>query len=168
MCLLLLDDTLVARWLPERVVGYLTQGSRALRWPVVGHGVVAAVAVFVVVMGALQIVTVFRGRPPGGAERVMRWMEPYDLVNRYGLFADMTTVRPEIVVQASNDGERWLDHEFAYKPGDVNRRPGWAAPHQPRLDWQMWFATLGTIKQSPWLINLMVRLLQGSPEVVGL
>lgn len=43
-----------------------------------------------------------------------------------------------------------------------------AAPHQPRLDWQMWFAALGTYKQNPWLMSLTYRLLTGQPEVLAL
>jgi hypothetical protein len=41
-------------------------------------------------------------------------------------------------------------------------------PHQPRLDWQMWFAALGNYRQNPWFGNFCVRLLQGSPEVLAL
>ncbi|HEY5281768.1 MAG TPA: lipase maturation factor family protein [Polyangia bacterium] len=35
-----------------------------------------------------------------------------------------------------------------YKPGDLNHRPAFVAPHQPRLDWQMWFAALGNYRKS--------------------
>ena len=48
---------------------------------------------------------------------------PFHLVNSYGLFAVMTTTRPEIVVQGSADGETWLDYGFPWKPGDPGRRP---------------------------------------------
>lgn len=33
----------------------------------------------------------------------------------------------------------WNTIEFKYKPSDVMTRPRVAAPHQPRLDWQMYF-----------------------------
>jgi len=42
------------------------------------------------------------------------------------------------------------------------------APHQPRLDWQMWFAALGDYRHNPWLISFMQRLLEGSAPVIGL
>ena len=71
-------------------------------------------------------------------------------------------------VQGSNDGVTWLDYDFRYKPGDLRQAPRWVEPHQPRLDWQMWFAALGDYRSSPWFTNFMVRLLQGSPAVVGL
>jgi hypothetical protein len=48
------------------------------------------------------------------------------------------------------------------------RRPKFVAPHQPRLDWQMWFAALGSYRENPWLINVCIRLLEGSPQVLAL
>ena len=44
----------------------------------------------------------------------------------------------------------------------------YSAPHQPRLDWQMWFAALGNYHQNPWLMSLAYRLLSGQPEVLAL
>jgi hypothetical protein len=93
---------------------------------------------------------------------------PFGITNNYGLFAVMTTARDEIILEGSNDGSKWLTYEFSYKPGDVYRWPPVIAPFQPRLDWQMWFAALGTYRNNPWFINFAVRLLQGRPEVTGL
>jgi hypothetical protein len=98
----------------------------------------------------------------------MAWVAPFRSINSYGLFAVMTTSRPEIIIEGSNDGETWLAYEFKWKPGDPLQRPRFVAPHQPRLDWQMWFAALDTYQNNPWLINFMVRLLEGSPEVLAL
>jgi hypothetical protein len=42
-----------------------------------------------------------------------------------------------------------------------------AAPHQPRLDWQAWFAALGTYQHNPWLVNLVYHILNGTPEVTA-
>ena len=110
----------------------------------------------------------FTTRWPKPLEQLMEWLEPFRLVNSYGLFAVMTTERPEIVVEGSDDGVHWRAYEFKWKPGEVNRRPRFVAPHQPRLDWQMWFAALGTYAENRWFVNLCGRLLQGSPEVSGL
>ena len=60
----------------------------------------------------------------------------------------MTTTRPEIVVEGSDDGQQWREYEFRYKPGALSRPPPWNIPHQPRLDWQMWFAALGDPAES--------------------
>lgn len=88
--------------------------------------------------------------------------------NSYGLFRVMTRERPEIILQGSRDGRTWKDYGFTYKPGDFDRMPPIVAPHQPRLDWQMWFAALGTIDYNPWLVALMVGILQDRPEVTHL
>src|SRR5581483_8558763 len=93
---------------------------------------------------------------------------PLRSVNSYGLFAVMTTTRDEIVIEGSDDGERWTPYEFRYKPGDVTRRPPWVAPHQPRLDWQMWFASLTSFDAVPWFETFCRRLLEGSPPVLAL
>lgn len=62
--------------------------------------------------------------------------------NAYGLFQDMTEERPEIILEVSDDGILFLPLDFKYKPGDSKLAPRTIAPHQPRLDWQMWFAAL--------------------------
>jgi hypothetical protein len=95
-------------------------------------------------------------------------LAPLRIVNGYGLFAVMTTSRPEIIMEGSADGRSWVLYEFRYKPGDPGRRPPFVAPHQPRLDWQMWFAALGGYQRTPWVESFQARLLEGSPEVLGL
>src|SRR5207244_10598347 len=87
-------------------------------------------------------------------------LEPFRILNGYGLFRVMTKERPEIQVEGSADGIDWVSYEFKWKPGDVNRAPRWCAPHQPRLDWQMWFAALAGRRKARWFGNFMVRLLQ--------
>mgnify|MGYP003694367305 CR=1 FL=1 len=97
-------------------------------------------------------------------------LEPLRSVNGYGLFARMTTVRNEIVIEGSDDGTTWVPYEFPWKPGDVMRRPTFVAPHQPRLDWQMWFAALTPARAIPeqWFTRLLSRLLEGEPTVLAL
>ena len=75
----------------------------------------------------------------------------------YGLFRRMTGVgassevaRAEIIIEGSDDGIDFFPYEFKYKPGDLARMPGIVAPHQPRLDWQMWFAALSSYQNNPW------------------
>ncbi|RAP37748.1 hypothetical protein DID80_03530 [Candidatus Marinamargulisbacteria bacterium SCGC AAA071-K20] len=95
-------------------------------------------------------------------------MQPFHLVNGYGLFANMTTQRNEIIIEGSYDGKTWQAYEFRYKPGDPKRAPQWSQPHQPRLDWQMWFASLSNYQHQPWYINFVFRLLQNEPVVTSL
>ncbi|KAK2167805.1 hypothetical protein NP493_1259g00035 [Ridgeia piscesae] len=95
----------------------------------------------------------------------------FHMTSSYGLFRMMTGVggRPEVIIEGSDYLEKgWKEYEFLYKPGNVSRRPPIVAPHQPRLDWQMWFAALGSYNHNPWLVNLVYRLLNNQPEVLAL
>ncbi len=105
---------------------------------------------------------------PAPVDAVARAVMPFRSVNNYGLFAYMTKYRPEIILEGSRDGVEWRAYEFFYKPGNVFRAPGMVAPHMPRLDWQMWFASLGHYTANPWVTQLMQRLLAGSPDVLDL
>ena len=106
---------------------------------------------------------------PAPLEEVRRWVSPWHSMNSYGLFAVMTTDRPEIELEGSEDGEHWKPYAFRWKPGDVDRPPRFATPHLPRLDWQMWFAALsGDCRKQPWFLAFEERLLEGSPGVQGL
>jgi predicted DCC family thiol-disulfide oxidoreductase YuxK len=105
-------------------------------------------------------------RLPRAVEELHDRIAPLHSLNSYGLFAVMTTSRPEIVVEGSDDGVTWREYTFRYKPGDPRRPPRFVAPHQPRLDWQMWFAALGP--PPAWFRNFLARLLEGSPEVLRL
>jgi lipase maturation factor 1 len=98
-----------------------------------------------------------------------QWVEPLRSTNSYGLFAVMTTERPEIIVEGSEDGTSWKPYRFRWKPGELNRRPWFTTPHLPRLDWQLWFAALsGDCRSQPWFLRFERRLLQGAPEVLSL
>ena len=108
-------------------------------------------------------------RPGAGLPRwlraLVRAVQPFRSVNSYGLFRVMTKRRPEILVQGSRDGETWETYEFRWKPGDPARRPRFCEPHQPRLDWQMWFAALDSFQRAPWFRAFLTRLLEGSAPV---
>ena len=126
----------------------------------------AAAPVFI--LGFFDLVDRLRPdrRRPAWAQQLADSAAPFHVVSSYGLFSAMTTERPEIVIEGSDDGESWQEYGFRYKPGDVSRAPRWVAPHQPRLDWQMWFAALGD--PPAWFPRLLQRLLEGSPEVLAL
>jgi lipase maturation factor 1 len=95
-------------------------------------------------------------------------VEPFRSFNTYGLFRVMTTERPELIFEGSDDGQTWLPYGLPYKPGDLSRRPRWVAPYQPRLDWQLWFAALGPPEANSWVRAVCGHLLLGEPAVLGL
>lgn len=95
-------------------------------------------------------------------------LDPFRIANRYGLFAVMTRGRYEIEFQGSMDGQNWTAYPFRYKPQDLNKPPGIYAPYQPRLDWNLWFASLGSWRDYPIVPNTEVRLLQNDKDVLAL
>ena len=172
LCLLLLDDSSLRRLLPvklrrDSIDHSQTSPSRSFRWP---RQLTVPLFCVTLAVSFIQLVSTFRLRLPWPSPvlAVYEWISPFRTINSYGLFAVMTTTRPEIIVQGSTNGTNWLDYEFKYKPGDTKQRPKFVEPHQPRLDWQMWFAALSNYQQNPWLMNFCVRLLQGKPEVLRL
>jgi hypothetical protein len=165
----LLDDADWLRLLPQRLrrretveTGSQPAPSRARRMAV------AVVAVILLWASTYLMVLRFGWRFPSAGTTVVAVLERWHVVDAYGLFAVMTKERPEIIIEGSDDGETWRAYEFRYKPGALGRAPAWVAPYQPRLDWQMWFAAQSDYRQTPWFVNLTLRLLQGSPDVLAL
>ncbi len=154
------------RALPERVPTAPAK-ARGRLWPAL---ISWPVMIFILLIATVQFVAFFQRTLPW--PRLVRglysWQEPFRSINQYGLFAVMTTNRFEIIVSGSDDGRTWKPYEFKYKPGDPARAPQFVEPHQPRLDWQMWFAALGTYQENPWFVFFCQRLLAGSPEVLRL
>jgi hypothetical protein len=167
LCILLIDDAVLEtdRW-AVRAQTAGVPGGRALPDRLCSY---AAIAVIIVTL-PINVWLIFsafkpRARPPRALANVYEQLEAFRIVNGYGLFRVMTKDRCEILLEGSADGVEWMPYEFRWKPGDVKRAPGWCAPHQPRLDWQMWFAALERPQENPWLGGLIVRLLQGSHDV---
>jgi lipase maturation factor 1 len=95
-------------------------------------------------------------------------LEPFRIANRYGLFAVMTRGRYEIEFQGSEDGQNWQAYPFRYKPQDPSKPPGVYAPYQPRLDWNLWFASLGSWREYPIVLSTEIRLLSNQADVLSL
>ncbi|HET7435276.1 MAG TPA: lipase maturation factor family protein, partial [Thermoanaerobaculia bacterium] len=97
-----------------------------------------------------------------------RLVEPFRIVNNYGLFAVMTRERYEIEFQGTRDGKTWIAYPFRYKPQRPQDRPRIFAPYQPRFDWNLWFASLGGFEDNTWILNVETRLMQNEPAVLQL
>ena len=166
LCLLLVDDRQWPRWLVTTPAAFsLAREPRWWGW--LRLPVLLVYAVF----GAMLLRQTFSPEPlqPTLLQGIyFRTIYPFRSLNHYGLFASMTTERPEIVVEGSRDGEHWRAYTFRWQAGDLQRAPGFTGPHLPRLDWQMWFAALDREDALPWFEPFLLRLLQGSPAVVGL
>jgi hypothetical protein len=167
LCLLLFDDAAFQKCLPRRIVRMLS-GRIRLRPSKAVSVLVGAWGLVLVFVSLVQMDERFGGSPPTALRAMDQLIEPLRMVSSYGLFSVMTTERNEIVIEGSDDGVQWREYEFRYKPGDVARPPLWNIPHQPRLDWQMWFAALDDPRRVSWFSRFLERLLQNEPTVTAL
>lgn len=169
LTLFLFDDQAIRPWasrlIAKRIRDELAEPPP--KTPRIGRLGLALLSLFILGFGLAHIFTPITGLPEP-IPMVVSAVSPFQVVNSYGLFAVMTTSRPEIIVQGSDDGENWQTYEFRYKPGQLTRAPRFVAPYQPRLDWQMWFAALGSYQSNLWFVGFAERLLEGSPEVLAL
>jgi predicted DCC family thiol-disulfide oxidoreductase YuxK len=162
LCLLFIDDYVWPRYRLRKTIRPV-----GVRWP---GWLMVPLTVFISICSAPLLWDAFSpgsGWPPL-LDVAYGYVEPFRSLNGYGLFRVMTKTRPEIIVEGSNDGVSWRPYEFKYKVGAVQRAPPIVAPHQPRLDWQMWFAALDEVQREPWFANFLARLLQGSRPVIQL
>jgi predicted DCC family thiol-disulfide oxidoreductase YuxK len=166
LCLLLLDDQMMQR----RASTPALHESR--KRATVMHGryrdlVPTFILIVTLPVNAMLIYSAFKPDAtwPRPIAAIGARLDYFRVVNGYGLFRVMTKSRPEILVEGSDDGIHWKPYVFKWKPGPLDRAPGFVEPHQPRLDWQMWFAALSDYRQNPWFIRFMEQLLRGSPDV---
>lgn len=169
LCVCLLGDDSLRRCAPPPIRRRLDSPLPRRPRPLTQWLATPIAAVFLFVLSAVLFFGQIVGREhvPAFTESWLAAAAPFRSVNTYGLFADMTTERPEIVIEGSDDGRTWREYDFKWKPGS-QRRPGFVAPHQPRLDWQMWFAALGSPQSRPVVVGLMIRLLEAEPVVLRL
>jgi hypothetical protein len=181
MGVLLLDDRFVLDSVPERWASRLwrplgsqqsagtvppVRESVARRWELAKLTISSLLMVWVGYATTAQMIWMFTKVPlpttPVSA------LEPFRIANRYGLFAVMTRGRFEIEFQGSNDGQTWVAYPFRYKPQALDRPPGIYAPYQPRFDWNLWFASLGSWREYPIVPNTIVRLFSNDKDVLQL
>ncbi|KAF0696393.1 Aste57867_12859 [Aphanomyces stellatus] len=95
---------------------------------------------------------------------VRKVMVPGTFTNEFAIVA-----RPEIILEGSaDDGKTWHAYEFNYKPGNVHAPPQFLAPHHSRVEWHLATAAKGNYTDHPWLVNLVIKLLHGSPTTLQL
>jgi hypothetical protein len=177
--ILLVDDAFLMKWIPQRwrarVAALLqpeerrpsssmTLPSRVSR---VFNAISTVLLLWVFYSTTAQLFWMFWPRAPLPKAPIIA-LDPFRIANRYGLFAVMTRGRYEIEFQGSNDGTQWIAYPFRYKPQAVDQKPKIFAPYQPRFDWNLWFASLGTWRDNSIVPSTEVSLLQNDRDVLSL
>ena len=97
------------------------------------------------------------------------------VVNTYHLFASITRERiePEFQTLAEGplepreaDDAAWTAQHLRHKPGHLDRRPDFVAPHQPRVDFRLWFYGLAFQRRSPAYVSALLERLCEEPPLV--
>ncbi len=175
LCLLLLDDNIVSRFIPVKFKEIDVGATGRSPLPEIKTwchrlflGMLSCAIIFVTFIHWGRLIFRIHNLPQPVLQAA-RTIGSFASINSYGLFAVMTKTRPEIIIEGSNDGWNWQEYEFKYKVGDLKRRPPQVAPHQPRLDWQMWFAALTpNCQYDRWFVMFEQKLLEGSGPVLKL
>jgi hypothetical protein len=166
LCLFLLDDRLLRKLLPGFILPNEIKETGSGRTSAYTLPIIA-----VLIIGTS--VTVFFNRTfsnklPAIIIQANAYVRAWGIGHIYHVFPTMQTERQELQIEGSYDGVEWKAYEFKYKPGPLNKKPEFIIPHQPRLDWMIWFVPPQHPRFTQWFDQFIIRLKQGSPEVLGL
>jgi hypothetical protein len=163
---LLLDDQSFSRW--TRMPG-MPAAEKTGRRPLAALELACSAVLLSLItyVTTLELLTMVLGRLPLPMQPV-NMVAPFRIANQYGLFAVMTRGRYEIEFQGSRDGQVWETYPFRFKPQALKKAPGIYAPYQPRFEWNLWFASLGSWQQNPLVPRTEERLLVNDPDVLAL
>lgn len=168
LCLFLFDDRALAPWTPT------TWRRRAEASPLLPErprrtagALVLAIALVLVPASLVTAGELILRRPVEPLSGWVQGVNRFFLANRYHVFPEVRTDRIELEIEASNDGEHWVPIDFRYRPDALDQAPVFIVPHQPRLDWMLWF-----VPMNPAFLDLfdrfLIRLTEGSGPVTAL
>jgi Lipase maturation factor len=163
-----LDDTLLRRFLPKRLVGRAEKAAQESEPSRINNTIALALSILVAWLSIPIVLNLV------GNRQLMNYsFSRLDLVNTYGAFGTVGRERDEIIFEGTDDevitgDTKWKEYEFVAKPGDPDRRPPFIAPYQPRIDWQIWFAAMASPREYPWTLQFVWKLLHNDPGTLSL
>ncbi len=163
------DDSFWEKLLPKTLVQRATAAGAAAQ---PSPSMRRAAWVIAAIVGLLSIQPVLNMISPGQIMNTS--FDPFDLVNTYGAFGSVGRERLNVVFEGTetldprSEAAAWREYPYRGLPVALDRRPPQIAPYQPRLDWQMWFASMGTPEQYPWTLHLIWKLLHNDRGVLAL
>lgn len=167
LCLFLLHDDLLKRILPHSLVQRIEAPD-----PSPGRLRSALILIALLLILPASLITFTSrviGHPaPSILQDFSQSVQRFGIGHIFHVFPTMQTQRQELVILGSNDGKSWQTYDFKYKPGNPSNPPAVIVPHQPRLDWMVWFVPTQQPLQMHWFGRLMERLHQGSESVTAL
>src|SRR5438128_4709103 len=162
------DDTFLRHFLPKALVSRSERAAHESEPSRITNAIAMALSVIVIYLSVAPVLNLLSGR------QLMNYsFDPLDLVNTYGAFGTVGRQRDEIIFEGTDDAvitgdTKWKEYEFQAKPGDPNRRPPFVAPYEPRIDWQIWFAAMGSPAEYPWTLHFVWKLLHNDRHTISL
>lgn len=165
LCLFLLDDDLLKKLLPAKFLPEAISTDKKTK----SSYILPAIAIIIV----LTSISVFfemlsQKRPPYLISQITTIVRSWGVGHIFHVFPTMQTQRQELQIEGSYDGREWKAYKFKYKPGPIAERPKFIIPHQPRLDWIIWFVPPQHPEFMSVLSRFIEKLKQGSPQVISL
>ncbi len=166
LCLFVLDDRIIKKIVPNFLLP-----KDIIKQPA-QQKINYALPFFAVLIVGISSITFinnnFSYKAPDSIMHLSHIVRSWGIGHTYHVFPTMQTERQELQIEGSYDGRVWKAYQFKYKPGPLDKRPAFIVPHQPRLDWMIWFVPPQFPAFSQWFDQFIIRLKQGSPEVLGL
>ena len=172
LCLFLFDDRALSKVLPrawaQRIAGMSPLPPSPPPTPRPMMAVLTPVVALVLVSaGLVTAAEMIAGRPFGAVSRWKDYIDPFRVANRYHVFPVIETERIVLGIEASRDGQTWVPLDFRYAPDATDQAPRFVVPHQPRVDWMLWFVPINP-RFLDWFDRFLQRLLEGSSAVTAL
>jgi hypothetical protein len=169
LCLFLLDDRILGHLLPGAVGERIRAAARRNGPGPVSRALAGATAALILALSLTMMLAAQVRRPLPHALIVLNEIAPaFGIGNLFHLFPTMQTQRQELRIFGSYDGQTWEPYEFRYKPDALDRAPQFIVPHQPRLDWMMWFLPPQWPDTAFWLAPFLESLRQNRGAVTHL
>jgi hypothetical protein len=162
------DDRFWAKLLPRRLTNQAAAAAAGAEPSRPMLRTAWAVAALVAILSIQPVLNLF------SSQQIMNTsFDPLELVNTYGAFGTVGKERFNVVFEGTDaatlDAEtEWRPYIYKGLPVELNRRPPQIAPYQLRLDWQMWFAAMGTPNEYPWTVHLVWKLLHNDAGALSL
>jgi hypothetical protein len=165
LCLFLLDDRFMQSLrglITENIVTVKNSAAIKNRWAELVSGFMAVIIIITSV--AITARVMMNVNVP----EAFHWIRAWGLGNAYHVFPTMQTERYEFSVEGSYDGKEWKKYLFKYKPNHPGEVPPFIIPHQPRLDWMIWFIPPQVPDMKFWFDSFIYGLVRNEPDITGL
>ena len=170
LCLFLLDNRILGRLLPGSLQRSAASSAPiGVRYSTPFKAATSTVAILILAISSIKMYSLLTGQALHPVLNRMAIVgQSYGQGNVYHVFPTMQTERQELIIEGSHNGEEWRPYLFRYKPDALDKTPALIIPHQPRLDWMIWFVPTQNPRMDLWFDRFLWQLYRNQPQVTKL